>query len=112
MATTKLLIRDFLRRLAYRPRDILRNATLRGEVATEVISWNLNLESDHVEIIVDTASSIGECMYAHMSYDYQRFAAVYTACLTYVDDLGSHISDAIGQFGQRLLHGNSQLHPA
>ena len=64
-----------------------------------------------MDVIVDAACSIGECMYAHMSYEYQRFAAVYTACLLYVDDLGSHISNAMEQFGQRLLHGKSQVHP-
>ncbi|TBU31867.1 terpenoid synthase [Dichomitus squalens] len=112
VATTKRLIRDFLQRLPYRDPGHLPNATLRKEVVAEVVSWNLNLESSYVEAVVDTAAATGEYTYGHMSYEYQRFSAMYTVCLAFVDDQGYRIPDAMGQFGQRLLLGQPQLHPA
>ena len=90
----------------------LRNETLRSEVVDEVKSWNLNLGASYVDAIADTAATIVECTYAHTSYEHQRFAAIYSVCLIYVDDAADRIFNAIRQFGQRLVTGQPQLDPA
>ena len=112
VAVTKRLIQDFLCRLRYRPPGTLRNETLRSEVVDEVKSWNLNLGASYVDAIADTAATIVECTYAHTSYEHQRFAAIYSVCLIYVDDTADRIFNAIRQFGQRLVTGQPQLDPA
>ncbi|RPD78014.1 terpenoid synthase, partial [Lentinus tigrinus ALCF2SS1-7] len=60
----------------------------------------------------DTACGIAECTYAHTSYYHQRFVALYTAYLTYVDDLGHKNVEIVGRFVQRFVRGELQPIPA
>ena len=78
----------------------------------EVVSWDLDMDPKYAEVLVDTAAAIGECTYPHTSYAHQRFVAMYTVSLAYVDDTAPRMLDEIKQFGQRIMTGQPQLHPA
>ncbi|KAI1793269.1 terpenoid synthase [Ganoderma leucocontextum] len=109
---TKVFVRDFLDRLPYTPPDVPANPELRREVADVIVSWNVGVSWEYVEGLTDTSCSIAESAYAHTSYEHQRVVAIYTACLTYADDLGHRNLEALGQFVRRFTRGEAQLHPA
>ncbi|KAI0662053.1 terpenoid synthase [Cubamyces menziesii] len=94
---TKRILCDFLARMGYRSPDTAANATLRSEVAAEIVSWNADLDPAFVKATIDTSSSIAESAYGHTSYKHQLLIAIYTAFVAYVDDLGQHNVEALGQ---------------
>lgn len=77
-----------------------------------ISSWNVGVDSDYIEGLTETSCSIAESAYAHTNYEHQRVVAIYTACLTYADDLGHRNLEALGQFVRRFTRGEPQLHPA
>ncbi|KAI0822013.1 terpenoid synthase [Trametes gibbosa] len=99
----KQILRDFLMRLRYRDPHTLPNAKLRAEIAADIVSWDVKLSPKSIEGLTDTACTIAESAYSHVSYDHQRVVAKYTAYLTYIDDLGERDLEAVAQFGRRLL---------
>ena len=107
-----MFIRDFLHRLQYAPPDTPEDPDLRREVADIIASWNAGLDQECIDGIMDTACSIAHCAYPHTSREHQRFVAIYTACLVYIDDLGQRNLTALEQFARRFGRGEPQLHPA
>lgn len=105
-------MRDFLNRVPYTPPCIPPNAELRREVAELITSWNIGLSWKYIEGLTETSCAISESAYAHTGYEHQRMVAIYTACLTYADDLGHDNVEALGQFIGRFTRGEPQLHPA
>ena len=105
-------IRSFLQRLPYHTLGTQQNLELRREVTEDIVSWDAGLTSDVIAQITDTACGIAECAYAHTSYEHQRFVALYTAYLVFVDDLGHANIEFVGQFVQRLARGEVQPIPA
>ena len=103
---------QFLNSFSYHPPGTPPNLKLRQAVTSDILSWNAGLSQAIVDGITDTACGIAECSYPHLSYSHQLFIALYTAYLTYVDDLGQHNPDAVGQFVQRFTDGEPQLVPA
>ncbi|KAH9846107.1 terpenoid synthase [Lenzites betulinus] len=99
----KQILRDFMMRLRYRHPRTPRNAKLRAEITAEIISWDVQLSPKKIEGLMDTACAIAESAYSHISYEHQRVVALYTAHLTYIDDLGLRDLEAVAQFGHRLL---------
>ncbi|KAI0632020.1 terpenoid synthase [Trametes polyzona] len=103
MTEIKQVLRDFLTRLRYRAPQTPANPRLRAEVTAEILSWDNGLSSQFITGLADTSCSIAESTYAHTSYEHQYIIAVYTAYLTYIDDLGERNIDAVAQFVRRLL---------
>ncbi|OJT09957.1 hypothetical protein TRAPUB_13555 [Trametes pubescens] len=99
----KEILKDFLRRLNYRSPHTPPNAKLRAEVTAEIASWNADLSPSFMRGLAETSYVIAESAYAHTSYTHQRVIAIYTAYLTYVDDLGGRDLDVLSEFGRRLL---------
>nr|VWP00959.1 Histidine-containing phosphotransfer protein [Ganoderma boninense] len=110
--TTKLSVRNFLTRLPYASPGLPANPELRREVANVIVSWKVNVDLQYIEGLTETSCSIAESAYAHTSYEHQRVVAIYTACLTYADDLGHRNLEALEQFARRFTRGEPQLHPA
>ncbi|PIL22359.1 terpene synthase [Ganoderma sinense ZZ0214-1] len=109
---TKIFVRDFLNRLPYTSPNYPANPELRREVTDVIASWNVGVDSQYIEGLTETSCAIAESAYAHTSYEHQRVVAIYTACLTYADDLGHRNLEALGQFVRRFTRGEAQLHPA
>ncbi|KAJ8487893.1 hypothetical protein ONZ51_g3892 [Trametes cubensis] len=105
-------VHSFLQRLPYRHPNNPQNVKLRREISDEIVSWNTGLSADHIEQITDTSCGTAECTYAHTGYEHQRFVALYTACLTFVDDLGYKNIELVGEFVQRFTRGQPQPLPA
>ena len=59
-----------------------------------------------------TGCDLANTIYGHTSPKHQYYIALYTACILYVDDLGSRHLDALAQFSRRLATGQKQLNPA
>ncbi|KAH9924336.1 terpenoid synthase [Epithele typhae] len=59
--------------------------------------------------LVDCACSYTEASYGHLSSQHQRFVALYTACILYIDDLGGQQLEPVCQFASRLAGGQPQL---
>ncbi|KAM5545256.1 hypothetical protein V8D89_001367 [Ganoderma adspersum] len=110
--TAKVFVRGFLHRLQYTPPDTPGNPELRREVADIIASWNAGLDQECIDGLMDTGCSIAQCAYSHTSREHQRFVAIYTACLVYIDDLGHRNLEALEQFVRRFTRGEPQLHPA
>lgn len=108
----KEILKDFLLRLRYRAPNTAANQKLRAAVTAEIVSWNAGVTPKFVEGLTDTSCTIAESAYAHTSYDHQLTVALYTACLTYIDDLGGRNPDVLRQFGRRFLTQEALGDPA
>ncbi|KAI0333762.1 terpenoid synthase [Cubamyces sp. BRFM 1775] len=83
--------------MGYRSPDTKANDKLRSEVVEEIVSWKADLDPAFVKAATDTSCGIAESAYGHTPYKYQLLIAIYTAFVAYVDDLGQHNIEALGQ---------------
>ncbi|OSD07402.1 terpenoid synthase [Trametes coccinea BRFM310] len=98
----KDIFRDFLSRLKYQAPHSSINTQLRIEVAAEIESWKAGLTPTFIDGVTDTGCGMVESAYAHLPYKHQFLVAIYAVYLLYVDDLGQHKVDALGQVGRWL----------
>ncbi|KAH9847952.1 hypothetical protein C2E23DRAFT_871523 [Lenzites betulinus] len=103
IAEVKQIIRDFLTRLRYRDPHTPRNQKLRAEISAEINFWDVQLSPKQIEEIADTACTIAESAYAHITYEHQRVVAKFSAHVVYVDNLDIRDLEVVAQFGHRLL---------
>ena len=106
------IYQDLIDRLSYVPFPDPPNIALRKEVTADITSWNAGLSPEFIDGLMDTGCTIAQYSYRHTSYAHQYFIAIYTACVTYVDDLVKHNLEAVGQFVQRFARGEPQDNPA
>ena len=81
---------------------------MRREIAAEIASWNDDLSPSFIKGLTDTSCTIAETAYKHTSSEHQFIVALYTAYLTYADDIGQHNLEAVGGFVQRFTQGQTQ----
>ena len=65
-----------------------------------------------VEPLTTVGCEIAGNTYKHTSPQHQYYIALFTACVTYADDLGGRHIEALGQFSRRFATGEMQLSPA
>ena len=106
------IFQDLLVRLSYVPASNPPNIALREQVAADITSWNAGLSPEYIDGLTDTSYIIAQYTYPHTSYPHQYYIAIYTACVTYVDDLVKQNLEAVGQFVQRFARGEPQENPA
>ncbi|RDX49920.1 terpenoid synthase [Lentinus brumalis] len=108
VAAVKSSVQNFLDRLSYTFSQTPQNLDLRREITAEVLSWNDGLSDSFVKGLVDTSCTIAETAYTHTSHEHRFIVALYTAYLTYADDIGQHNVEAVGRFVQRFTQGQAQ----
>ncbi|KAI0770506.1 terpenoid synthase [Fomes fomentarius] len=108
----KCILQEFLGNVRYRSQQTPQNPEIRGAVTAEIVSWDRALSWTYINALTDTSCTVAECAYPHTSYEHQLLIALYTAYLTYADDVGQHNVEAVGQFVRRFTQKAPQLDPA
>ncbi|KAI0714028.1 terpenoid synthase [Cerioporus squamosus] len=108
ISNIKSIVQGFLDRIPYQSPQTPQNPDLRKEITAEILSWNDGLSQSFVKGLTDTCCRIAESAYTHTSYEHQFIVALYTAYLTYVDDVGQYNVDAVGEYVQRFTQGQGQ----
>ncbi|RPD62209.1 terpenoid synthase [Lentinus tigrinus ALCF2SS1-6] len=108
VATIKAVVQGFLDQLSYRSPQTPQNVDMRRDIAAEIVSWNDGLDPSFVKGLTDTSCTIAETAYKHTNYEHQFIAALYTAYLTYSDDIGQHNVEVLGEYVQRFTRGQAQ----
>ncbi|KAI0670030.1 isoprenoid synthase domain-containing protein [Trametes maxima] len=103
LAETKHVIGDFITHLQHRTPHYTANPMLWEDATAVILSWNAGLTEDFVKTLTDTGCTLANIAYAHVPYEYQLIVALYTAYVTYIDDLGGRDPNALGQFGHRFI---------
>ncbi|KAH9924290.1 terpenoid synthase [Epithele typhae] len=87
---------------------------LRAEIEHEIILWDAYPDNPAgVVRLADVSCSIAEKAYLLLSPAHRRFVALYTACLTHIDDNGSSAAVSAAQhFSRRFARGERQMLPA
>ncbi|PIL22361.1 terpene synthase [Ganoderma sinense ZZ0214-1] len=90
-------------------RDFLKHSmTTNNFLTTESIHHGSKLYQDVSRKVLDFIEAADD----DSNYEHQRYIALYTACLLYVDDLGSRHLEAVAQFSRRFTTAEKQLNPA
>lgn len=105
-------IANFLEQSRYQWGTTPRNAELRAEIAAEARRWDSCGNEATIDKIVECACDFIESAYGHLPRAHQKYVALYTACILYVDDLGGERLAPVQQFAARLTRGAPQLTPA
>ncbi len=114
------VLRDFLDRSMingddFRPPQTRDNGSkLYQDVSQQVLDFVVAAGDDpqFAHKFSATGCDLAEIIYGHTGYEHQHYIALYTACILYVDDLGSRHLDAVTQFSRRFATGEKQLNPA
>ncbi|KAM5542954.1 hypothetical protein V8D89_003338 [Ganoderma adspersum] len=115
----KEIMRDYLKR-SMTPSDDSRLAEAyqsRDRLYQDIFDTVLHFikaagdDSKLAERLSAFGADLAGIIYPHTSPEHQRYIALYTACMTYADDLGSRHVEALAQFSRRFATGQKQLSP-
>ncbi|KAI0670935.1 terpenoid synthase [Trametes maxima] len=111
IAQAKDILRDFLLRLGYKSPCTSPDAEIRAIVTSEIISWNIGLSSDAIELLMDAGCTIAESAYAHTPRQHRILIAIFTTYWLYIDDVANHRGEDLAEFGRYFIRGQKQPHP-
>ncbi|TFK82677.1 terpenoid synthase [Polyporus arcularius HHB13444] len=107
----QVLLHDFLSSSSYRPPKTARDLDLRKRLASEIATWQVDIEPQMVGKMIETSCSYAETAYCHIPPEHRYYVALYTACMLYGEDLGERDHESVAQFARRLIRGERQLNP-
>ncbi|KAI0366877.1 hypothetical protein BV20DRAFT_1055214 [Pilatotrama ljubarskyi] len=74
--------------MRYRPPRTSADVQLRAKVNADIVSWDIGLSADYIDMLTEASSAMAESCYAHISSAHKLVIALHSAYLNYIDDLG------------------------